>query len=204
MSQPSPFGTTNENNQQFVPSVPIVWGWVAFLIAAVGVGGSLYLSLGLGLKACPLCFYQRSFVMGVFAVLGVGLLADPARRGLLLLISSALSIAGLGVAWFHVYLVTSGTLECPDGLFGLGDAPTQSLALFALLSAPVLIGAILGRKDTRLGAAGILLALALGAALAYGCIQSSPPLPKPKPPAEPFDTCRPVWKGEAAKYIPAP
>jgi disulfide bond formation protein DsbB len=35
----------------------------------------------MGLKACPLCFYQRTFLMGLVAVLGMGLLARAARPG---------------------------------------------------------------------------------------------------------------------------
>src|SRR5262249_42769858 len=50
------------------------WVWAAFGVAVLALVGSLALSLGLGLRACPLCFYQRTFVMGVMAVLGMGLL----------------------------------------------------------------------------------------------------------------------------------
>jgi Disulfide bond formation protein DsbB len=199
MSQPSPFDVPSSGVKQSPSGVPIAWGLLALLIAAVGVGGSLYLSIGMGLKACPLCFYQRSFVMGVLAVLLIGLLADRSRLGLLFLLSAVMAVAGLGVASFHVYLVTSGKLECPAGIYGIGDAPTQSLALFSLLAAVTLIGSFLGRHDSRLGPAGVLLAIVLGGAMAYGCIASSPPLPKPKPPEGPFDTCRPPWTGEPAK-----
>jgi disulfide bond formation protein DsbB len=41
----------------------------ALAVSAVGTVGSLYLSLGMGLKACPLCFYQRTFMMSTAAVL---------------------------------------------------------------------------------------------------------------------------------------
>ncbi|QDV35571.1 disulfide bond formation protein B [Tautonia plasticadhaerens] len=47
-----------------------IWEGLALAIAASMLVGSLYLSVGLGLKACPLCLYERTFVMGV---LGVGL-----------------------------------------------------------------------------------------------------------------------------------
>ena len=40
----------------------------ALIAAAISVAGSLYLSLGMGLIACPLCFYQRTFAF-----------ADPGR-----------------------------------------------------------------------------------------------------------------------------
>src|SRR5258706_8700753 len=49
------------------PGLQRLWTPLAFGIALIGVVGSLYLSLGLELKACPLCFYQRAFIMAVKA-----------------------------------------------------------------------------------------------------------------------------------------
>jgi hypothetical protein len=200
MSQPGTMESPSSSAGTGGSSLTGACGALALLAATVGVVGSLYLSVGMDLRACPLCFYQRSFVMGVFAVLVLGILADRARLGLLLLVSSALSVAGMGVASFHVYLVVNGTLECPSGVFGLGDAPTQSLAMFAPLTAVTLVGAFAGRRELKTGAAGVLLAMALGGALAYGCVSSSPPLPAATPPdGKPLLTCRPVWKGELPK-----
>src|SRR5438128_11634203 len=81
-----------------------VWAGAALAVACAGLLGSLALSWGLALKACPLCFYQRAFVMALVAVLGVGLLARAARPGRLGLLALPLAIAGLGVASFHVWL----------------------------------------------------------------------------------------------------
>src|SRR5436190_1735483 len=101
--------------------------WAALLVALAGLAGSLFLSLGMNLKACPLCFYQRTFAMSVVAVLGMGLFTGG-RSGRLGLLTLPLAVAGLGVAVFHVYLETAGKLECPQGLLGWGSAPRQSLA----------------------------------------------------------------------------
>src|SRR5260370_8662109 len=49
------------------------WVWAALLVALIALAGSLWLSMGMGLKACPLCFYQRTFVMAPVAVLVFGL-----------------------------------------------------------------------------------------------------------------------------------
>src|ERR687887_446681 len=73
-----------------------VWTWAAFVVAAVGLAGSLFLSLGMNLKACPLCFYQRTFMMSLVAVLGMGLLVAAARPGRLALLALPLATAGLG------------------------------------------------------------------------------------------------------------
>src|SRR5207253_752255 len=110
-----------------------VWTLAAFVVALIALAGSLYLSLGMQLKACPLCFYQRTFMMSVVGVLVVSLAMKSARSERPSLLLLPLATAGLGVALFHVYLETTGKLECPLGLFGWGTAPEQSLALFALL-----------------------------------------------------------------------
>ena len=55
-------------------TAPLSLVWPSLLVALLALAGSLWLSIGLKLKACPLCFYQRTFVMGVVAVLGIGIL----------------------------------------------------------------------------------------------------------------------------------
>src|SRR5712692_3215320 len=116
------------------------WTWLALLAATVAVAGSLWLSLGMGLIACPLCFYQRTFAMSAFGVLAVGLLGSE-RRGLLCLLALPLAIGGLAVAGWHVSLEVRGKLECPSGILALGTAPQQSLAAFVFLTVPLLLGA---------------------------------------------------------------
>jgi disulfide bond formation protein DsbB len=56
-------------------TVPASLVWPSLAVAVLALGGSIWLSVGMNLKACPLCLYQRTFVMGVVAVLGVGVLA---------------------------------------------------------------------------------------------------------------------------------
>jgi disulfide bond formation protein DsbB len=179
------------------------WAVGSLLVAAAGTAGSLWLSLGMGLKACPLCFYQRSFVMAVLATLVVGLVVDRARSGLLCLLSVAPACAGLGVAAFHVYLELAEVLECPRALLGLGSAPMQSFAMFVVLVLTTASGAWSGRSTTRPGSVALLGALLgaalLGGALALACVRSAPPLP-PAPTAaydpvkQPLDTCRRVFR----------
>ena len=45
--------------------------WAALVVAGLAAAASVWLSVRLDLKACPLCYYQRTFAMGVFAVLAV-------------------------------------------------------------------------------------------------------------------------------------
>src|SRR6202011_4477973 len=114
-------------------SAAVVLVLPALLVALVALAGSLWLSVGMSLKACPLCFYQRTFVMSVVAVLGIGVLTGARHRGVLNLLALPLTVAGVGVAVFHEYLEQTGKLECPAGIMGIGTAPQQSLTVLAVL-----------------------------------------------------------------------
>lgn len=172
------------------------WTWIALLVSLIGLAGTLSLSLGMGLKACPLCFYQRAFVMSAFAVLAIGLATGPVLPGRLALLVLAPTTAGLGVAIFHVYLEATGKLECPLGLFGWGTAPKQSLATFAVLSAILFVDALRGVKAATVGWRGLASPVVLGALLAAASCTSNPPMPPlPKEPyAHPPDICRPPYR----------
>ena len=140
--------------------------WVALLVSVLTVIGSLALSLGLGLRACPLCFYQRTFAMSVAAVLALGLLLRLGQTGRLTLLALPLALGGLGVALFHVSLELNGTLECPEGLLGLGTGPQQSALAFAALFA-ILLADEWGGAGSSVGKGFRLVpALVLGAILA--------------------------------------
>ena len=167
----------------------------SLIVALAATGGSLALSWALGLTACPLCFYQRSFAMAALAVLAVGLVTDRKNPARVCLLAVPLAWAGLGVAGFHEYLVLNGTLECPLGLLGIGTSPAQSLTVFIVLALVCTIGAASDRT-AAIAPKAVLVAAAilLGAAMAWACIKSSPPLKdrtKPYDPiTEPFDGCR--------------
>ena len=172
------------------------WLAVAIFLAVLGTCGSIFLSMGLGLKACPLCFYQRSFVMAVLAVLALGRFLERSRPGLICLLSVPLAWAGLGVAAFHEYLVLTGVLECPPALFGIGTAPAQSLVVFIGLAIAVTGGAWCGRHESpRQRACTLFVAVMLGAVMEGACVKSAPPLPKVPavaydPVKDPLDMCR--------------
>jgi len=178
----------------------LVWAGTALAIAAIGMAGSLYLSIGMGLKACPLCFYQRTFIMGVFAVLSVGLLVDRARAGFLCLLSLPLAMGGLGVAAFHEYLVLTSKLECPLGVFSMGTAPLQSFVAFVFLTVVVAFGAMAGKNGLPpIRIPVVAGATVLGSVLAWGSVASAPPLPPtPTKPydaeKQPLDMCRPPFR----------
>jgi disulfide bond formation protein DsbB len=82
---------------------------LALLLATVATGGSLYLSMGLGLKACPLCFYQRSFAMAAVLVLIIQLWLDGIRSPRATILTLPLVVSGLGIAAFHGFIICGGT-----------------------------------------------------------------------------------------------
>jgi disulfide bond formation protein DsbB len=167
------------------------------VIALVTLAGSLWLSVGMGLKACPLCFYQRTFVMGVVCVLAVGLLTGPRHHAVLNVLALPMAVGGVGVALFHVYLELTGKLECPAGLLGVGTAPQQALAAQAVLLVVILLGVVRGRDAEPRALLASAAAVLVGLLLAWGSVASAPPMPPAPTKAyeTPLDICRPPFRG---------
>ena len=174
---------------------------IALLLSAGAVAGSLYLSLEMNLKACTLCFYQRAFACGLVGVLATGVLTFRDQGAKLCMVALPLAIAGLGVAGFHVWLGWTGWprqnadwyLACPAGIEGIGTAPQQSFAAFALITAVLLIGALGEVGSSGRGGFALFLALALGAGAAAASLRANPDMPKPAPlPDTPLTTCQPT------------
>lgn len=178
------------------------WTWLALLTAAAATAGSLYLSLGMGLEACALCFYQRAFALAACAVLLVGLFAGDRRGSSLSLLALPLAAAGLGIAGFHVSLEKSGALECPRGVLDIGTAPQQSLAVFFMLTALLFLdvaSACLrpsGASESAPSSLALIGTCVLGGLMAWACIRSVPPGkgPRTKPYEEPLKVCRPPYR----------
>src|SRR5262249_39788492 len=150
----------------------------------------------MNLKACPLCFYQRTFMMSLVAVLGMGLLGGAAKPARLSLLALPLAVAGLGVALFHVSLELRGKLECPAGMLGVGTAPQQRLAAFLGWLLLRVVDALRGPRPGAGPWPGLVWAIALGALLAVGSTTANPP-PPPAPTQaydKPPEVCRPPYQ----------
>jgi hypothetical protein len=154
--------------------------WLALLVAAVAVAGTLYLSMGMGLKACPLCLYQRAFIFAVFGILAVGLLGGG-RPGFLSLLALPPAVGAAALGGFHISLEWKGTLECPAGVFGIGSAPQQAFAAEALLVLLLVLDILKAGVGESFGLGAAMGTLILGALFGVGSILSAPPLP-PVPP----------------------
>lgn len=176
---------------------------VTLLFAAVASAGSLYLSLGMGLKACPLCFYQRTMAFALVGVLLTGMCLFPRREwGKLNVLALPLCLGGLGVAAFHTNLVLSGKLACPNGIADLGPAPAQSLAVFVLVLLPILYGVFVESRADCLKPLPLLVAAVVGAGAVYGSTTpglspgANPP-PQKQGEGEKLDTCKQPYQPPA-------
>src|SRR5260370_38710636 len=78
--------------------VPASLVWLSFLVALIAKLGSLWLTVGMGLKACPLSFYQRTFAMSILRVLGIGVLPGTRHRNVLTVLARRWAAVGLGLA----------------------------------------------------------------------------------------------------------
>src|SRR5437660_7401394 len=152
------------------PGAAAIWVWLAFVTAVLTAAGSLALTLMDNKQACPLCFYQRAFALGLVAVLGQGLLTGTISSGRLVVLALPLAIGGLGVAAFHVSLEVRDILECPTGLFDVLTAPKQSLAMFAILTIVLAAGLCNGMKARQVSPLASVLALALRAGLVWAAL----------------------------------
>jgi hypothetical protein len=173
------------------------WTWVALLLGLIGSAGTLYLSLGdkttfgMSLLPCPLCFYQRTFMLALTTVLLVGLFAGPRQSGFLTLVTLPLTVAGLGVAGWHVYLEETDKLDCPTGalvqldeqfrgkdemhakLEELDTAPRESLVIFTLVFLAQILDLIRSGSRGGFSFGGLLVGLVLGGLLAAGAVTTA-------------------------------
>lgn len=169
--------------------------WLAFLVAIGVAAGSVWMTLGMKLIACPLCLYQRAFAFGVLGVLTAGLFLGVPRRGLLSLLALPLALAAVAVSLFHVFLEAEGTLECPSGPLGFGSAPQEAAAGLGLLLLVLAVDVmIMAPKNVLLPLAGVAV---LGVVLGVGALGTAPALVLPKEPypkpVEEFG-CRPPFR----------
>jgi disulfide bond formation protein DsbB len=87
------------------PRLPLI---LATVVAATATVGSLYLSLGLGLVPCELCWYQRILMYPLVVILGA---AAVERRASVWRSALPLSVPGAGLAAYHSSLQAT-TVSC--------------------------------------------------------------------------------------------
>ena len=126
----------SERHARFDPAALLA---VGTLVALVATAGSLYLSLGLGLVPCELCWYQRILMYPLVVVFGVALVER--RLGVYRTVLP-LSTLGTVLAAYHSWLQLSAGGRCSFGgcaavqlrVVGL-TIPNLSLVAFVLVTA---------------------------------------------------------------------
>jgi Disulfide bond formation protein DsbB len=125
--------------------------WLAFLVAALAVGGSLFFSEVAHFPPCELCWYQR-ICMYPLSVATLVVAAFGARRAARWLLP--LPVVGACLSVYHIlieYGLAPQTIGClsssPCALtwileFGYVTIPTLALTAFALVFAFLLFGAL--------------------------------------------------------------
>ncbi|WP_269532322.1 disulfide bond formation protein B [Chitinimonas sp. BJYL2] len=103
---------------------------VGFLVLALACAGmmafALYLQYYKYLNPCPLCMFQRVFVIGVGAVALLAALHGPGQRRYQIygLLAAVLALAGLAIAVRHTllqYFPPASLPTCGAGLFQMLD-----------------------------------------------------------------------------------
>lgn len=129
------------------PDMQAAWTslFLAWIVAAVAMLGSLFFSEVMAVPVCSLCWYQRIALYPLVIILALGLFPFDARA-----VRYGLALAGVGwlIALYHVLLVAGIVPErlqpCVQGipcsethvtLFGMLNIPTLSLLTFTLIGA---------------------------------------------------------------------
>ncbi|XUY29800.1 disulfide bond formation protein B [Agrobacterium sp. rho-8.1] len=119
--------------------------FAAWIVALAATGGALFVGEVMGQAPCDLCWYQRSFMFPLVAVLGVGVYRSELVASLYAL---PLAMSGWLVAAFHNLLyfeiIPAAIKPCSQGpscsgdgmtIFGTLPLPTLSLAMFTAIVA---------------------------------------------------------------------
>ena len=140
-----------------------IWGyelWLAFLVAAIATGGSLFFSEIAHFVPCELCWYQRICMYPLSITLLLLALANDHRAARYLL---PLPVVGAGISIYHL-LVENGVVKesqaclvsAPGGCatkwineFGYVTIPTLALTAFALVFAFLLLAAFEARLPSE-------------------------------------------------------
>jgi len=119
----------------------------AMLIATVATAGSLYLSLGLGLIPCELCWYQRILMYPLVIVIGTALVEgrETVYRTVI-----PLAMVGTAIAAYHSYIqiypsASSCTVGCSAVQYTVFGLTIPNLSLLAFVSV-LLVMVVLQRQ----------------------------------------------------------
>lgn len=109
-----------------------------FLISLTATTASLYLSLGMGLIPCDLCWYQRIFMYPLVIITGYSLYTKTQLNQLIAIFSSL----GIVISGYHSYIQIAPSSHnvcssaCATQLLTIGpfSIPNLSFIAFALIT----------------------------------------------------------------------
>jgi disulfide bond formation protein DsbB len=129
--------------------------WLAWFVAAVATGGSLYLSEVADYVPCQLCWYQRIAMYPLAVILLVGALLRDRRVALY---AAVFPVVGAAISAYHIYIEVNPDKEsatCRMGVpcstrwideFGYVTIPVMALSAFALIAVLMVVSFIAGRR----------------------------------------------------------
>jgi disulfide bond formation protein DsbB len=134
--------------------------WLAFVVAAIATGGSLFFSEIAHFVPCELCWYQRICMYPLSILTLLMAVHDDHRAARYLL---PLPVVGAGVSVYHLLIEnkvvgesTTCSISAPGGCgvkwineFGYMTIPTLALTAFALLFGLLLIASFAPRATLR-------------------------------------------------------
>ena len=126
-----------ENSEQIVRETKpsLVWLYAAWVIALLGMVGSLFFSEVMQFPPCVLCWYQRIALYPLVFVVGAGILLEDIRVKYYAL---PLCLAGLAVAVYHnlVYygVIPETMTPCTQGV----SCSAAQLELLGFITIPLL------------------------------------------------------------------
>ncbi len=116
------------------PMVAVGWAW---LVAALATAGSLYLSDGVGLEPCKLCWLQRIAMYPLVIVLGVAWLRRDRQVW-----KTAVPLASIGalISAYHVLIQWRPALEVTE-CSASAPCSLRYFLVYGFVSIPVMAGA---------------------------------------------------------------
>lgn len=130
-------------------------GWLAWFVAAVATGGSLFFSEVANFPPCQYCWYQRICMYPLAAILLVGALLRDRRVALY---AAVFPVVGACISAYHIYIEVNPEKEsatCRAGIpcstrwideFGYVTIPVMALSAFALIASLLVVSFIAGRR----------------------------------------------------------
>ena len=123
--------------------------YLAWVIALVGMVGSLFFSVVMELPPCDLCWYQRVAMYPLVFILATGIILGDRRMKAYAL---PFAVTGLAISVYHNLLyygfITEALTPCSEGvsctavqleLFGFITIPLMTLAAFVIILCCLLI-----------------------------------------------------------------